>query len=64
MIILLYSICCVLHIILSYLLECYVQYIVKMDVNCFNDYEDRGDQKGGIQGGAHRTAVYLGEVSI
>ena len=43
------------------MLECYVQYMVKMDVNCFDDDVDRGDQKGGILGGAHRTAVYLGE---
>ena len=32
-----------------------------MDTNCNDDNVDRGDQKGGIQGGAHRTAVYLGE---
>ena len=31
-----------------------------MDTNC-NDNVDGGDQKGGIQGGAQRTAVYLGE---
>ena len=29
-----------------------------MDINCFDDL-DRDDQKGGIQGGAHRTAAYL-----
>ena len=33
-----------------------------MDANCFDDDVDRGDQKGGIQGGAHHTAVYLGEL--
>ena len=31
-----------------------------MDRNC-DDNVDGGDLKGGIQGGAHRTAVYLGE---
>ena len=31
-----------------------------MDTNC-DDNVDGGDLKGGIQGGAHRTAVYLGE---
>ena len=35
--------------------------MMKMDANCFDDDVDRGDQKGGIQGGAHRTAVYLDE---
>ena len=34
--------------------------MLKMDINCFDDL-DRDDQKGGIQGGAHRTAVYLDE---
>ena len=29
-------------------------------MNCFDDV-NRGDQKGDIQGGAHRTAVYLDE---
>ena len=43
------------------MLECYVQYMIKMDVNCNDDSVDRGDQKGGIQDGTHRTAVYLGE---
>ena len=38
-----------------------MKYMVKMDVNCNDDEADRGDLKGGIQGGAHRTAVYLGE---
>ena len=28
-------------------------------MSCFDDNVDRGDQKGGIQGGAHRTAAYL-----
>ena len=32
-----------------------------MNMNCLDDNVDRGDQKGGIQGGAHRTAVYLDE---
>ena len=43
------------------MLECYAQYIFKMDINCFDDDVDRGDQKGGIQGGAHHTAAYLDE---
>ena len=42
------------------MLECYVQYMLKMNMNCFDDV-DRGDQKVGIQGGAHRTAVCLDE---
>ena len=35
--------------------------MVKIKMNGFDDNVDRGDQKGGIQGGAHRTAVYLDE---
>ena len=33
---------------------------MKMNTNC-DDNADGVDLKGGIQGGAHRTAVYLGE---
>ena len=42
------------------MLECYAKYMMKMDTYC-DDNVDGGDLKGGIQGGAHRTAVYLGE---
>ena len=52
--------CCVLHTILPYMLKCYVKYMIQMDTYC-DDNVDGGDLKGGIQGGAHRTAVYLGE---
>ena len=32
-----------------------------MEKECLIDDCDEGDLKGGIQGGAHRTAAYLGE---
>ena len=43
------------------MLEGYVKYMMNLDVNCKDDKADPGDQMGGIQGGAHRTAVYLDE---
>ena len=36
------------------------QYMLKMNMHCFDDL-DRGDLKGCIQGGVHRTAAYLDE---
>ena len=40
------------------MLECYVKYMMKMDTYC-DDNVDGVDLKGGIQGGDHRTAVYI-----
>ena len=38
-----------------------VQYMLETDTICFNDDLDRGDLKGCIQGGVHRTAACLDE---
>ena len=60
MIILIWRLLCSSHYLVLYV-------VVLCEIHVENGYESndnnvaRGDQKGGIQGGAHRTTGYLGE---
>ena len=60
MIILIYQLLCSSHCFALYVGVLCEIHVVKMNTYC-GDNADGVDLKGGIQGGAHRTAVYLGE---